>query len=204
MAGSEFDEKAATWDDDPAKVERSRVIAERIRAALPLGPDVRMLEYGCGTGLASEALREDVGPLTLADTSEGMLEVVRTKVAAGALPDARVWNLDLSRDAVPDERFDLVVSVLVLHHIPDLELTLRGLATLLDPGGHLCLADLDKEDGSFHGPDFEGHHGFDRGEVAAQLRAAGFEEPRFEDATRLLRNGRSYGLFLAVARRAGD
>src|SRR5690606_42045723 len=45
-----FDEKAATWDDDPAKVERARVVADALRDAVPPGPTTRLLEYGAGTG----------------------------------------------------------------------------------------------------------------------------------------------------------
>jgi len=37
---------------------------------------------------------------------------------ASAIPGARVWDLDLSSDPPPDEQFDLVVTVLTLHHIP--------------------------------------------------------------------------------------
>jgi len=50
---------------------------------------MRMLEYDAGTGLVTQALRDSVGPVTLADTSTGMREVVHAKIAAGALTDAR-------------------------------------------------------------------------------------------------------------------
>src|SRR5690606_25220064 len=80
-----FDEKAATWDDDPAKVERARVVADALRDAVPLGPTTRLLEYGAGTGLVTQALRDAVGPVTLADTSAGMRAVMQRKVETGAL-----------------------------------------------------------------------------------------------------------------------
>lgn len=202
MSSNRFDERAATWDDDPAKVERARAIAERIREVLALDPEMRLLEYGSGTGLVTQALRDQVGPVTLADSSQGMLEVLRAKVAAGTIADARVWDLDLARDPVPDERFDLVVSVMVLHHIPDLRPVLEGFAALLAAGGRLCVADLEREDGSFHGDDFEGHHGFDRRELASQLEAAGFAEIRFRHGCEITREGRTYNLFLATCTRA--
>ena len=43
---------------------------------------------------------------------------------------------------------------MTLHHIHDLSTVLAAFATLLADGGHLCIADLEKEDGSFHGGDF--------------------------------------------------
>jgi len=196
-----FDEKAATWDDDPAKVERASVVAGCIAEAVPLDPSVRLLEYGAGTGLVTQALRGAVGPATMADTSTGMREVMQAKIAAGEITDARVWALDLSTEPPPDERFDLVVTVLTLHHIADLDLVLGRFAELLEPGGHLCIADLDEEDGSFHADGFAGHHGFDRGELADRLRAAGFDDVRVTDCHHIVRDGVTYPMFLATCTR---
>ena len=72
MSTNSFDDRAATWDDDPAKVERADEVARAISAAIPLDRSMRMLEYGAGTGLVTQALRESVGPVTLADTSKGI------------------------------------------------------------------------------------------------------------------------------------
>jgi predicted TPR repeat methyltransferase len=200
---SVFDDKAATWDDDPAKVERARTVAEAVRGAVPLMSSTRLLEYGAGTGLTSQALVEDVGPITLAEPSAGMRAVIARKIEDGALPaDARLWNLDLTADPPPDERVDLIVTVLVLHHIRDLDPVLRGFTHLLDDGGHLCIVDLEREDGSFHHdvPDFDGHHGFVRAELGGQLESAGFRDVGFTPCSDLEREGRRYPLFLATCR----
>lgn len=202
MATNSFDEKAATWDDDPAKIERARAVARAIREDLPLDGSERLLEYGAGTGLVTEALRDAVGPVTLVDTSAGMREAMRAKVAAGAIPDARIWDLDLSVGPVPDERFDLVVTVMTLHHIADLGPVLAAFAELLEEGGHLCVVDLEAEDGSFHSDDFHGHHGFERDDLAAQLAAAGFSDVAFRDCYRIDRDGVDYQVFLAIGTRA--
>lgn len=201
MASNSFDDKAATWDDDPAKVERSRVVARAIRDAVPLSGTDRVLEYGAGTGLVTEALRDAVGPVTLVDNSAGMLEVMRAKVASGAIPDARVWELDLSSAPVPDERFDLLVTVMTLHHIEDPGPVLAAFAELLDEGGHLCVVDLEAEDGSFHTDEFHGHNGFARADLARQLADAGFVDIAFRDCYRIDRGGVDYPTFLATATR---
>src|SRR5436190_144034 len=69
MTTTDFDARAETWDDDPAKVERARAVADEIIARVPLSRTMRALEYGCGTGLLSFMLRERVGDITLADVS---------------------------------------------------------------------------------------------------------------------------------------
>lgn len=200
---TDFDERAATWDDDPAKVERARAVAEAIRAAVPLDGSARLLEYGAGTGLLSQALAPHVGAVTLAEPSAGMRAVMVDKVAAGRLPaDARVWDLDLAAEAVPDERFDLIATVMTLHHIPELVPVLRGFAALLADGGALCVVDLEEEDGSFHrsDPDFDGHHGFARTALTEQLADAGFTSVDFSRCHEVEREGGTYPLFLAVCR----
>ncbi len=131
---------------------------------------MRVLEYGAGTGLVTQALRKSVGPVTLVDTSAGMRDVMADKVASGIIPDARIWNLDLSTDEPPDEKFDLIVTVLTLHHIPDIDPVLAAFATMLAEDGHVCIVDLEAEDGSFHDDGFEGHRGFDRSSLNARHR----------------------------------
>jgi hypothetical protein len=67
----------------------------------------------------------------------------------------------------------------------------------------VAIADLDAEDGSFHGAGFDGHNGFDRAELQRKLEASGFERVRFSTPhafTKLTASGpRSFPIFLAVA-----
>ena len=85
--------------------------------------------------------------VTLADNSSGMRQVLADKVASGTLPSpTRVWDLDLETQPVPTERFDLVVTSNVLHHVGELDRVLAGFAELLDAGGWVAVADLDRED----------------------------------------------------------
>lgn len=201
-----FDDKAATWDEDSDKVRQSGEVADAIAAAVPLAHGTRLLEYGAGTGLVTIALLDRLADptVTLADNSSGMRQVLADKVAGGALPSpTRVWDLDLESHPPPTERFDLVLTSMVMHHVQQLDAVLGRFAEILEPGGHLCIADLDREDGSFHDHDFDGHHGFSRDELAARLEASGFEDVRVGDGGTVLKDGRDFSVFLAVGRRAG-
>jgi SAM-dependent methyltransferase len=104
----------------------------------------------------------------------------------------------------PGAPFDLVVSLLLLHHVKDTHAALAGMHRLLAPGGQVAAIDLDTEDGSFHAPDAEGvhHHGFDRTQLAETAREVGFTDVRVGDGQPIDDEGRAYPMFLLTARRA--
>jgi len=187
----DFDARARTWDDDAAKVDRARRVAEAIAARVPLAGKA-VLEYGAGTGLLGLALQPRVARVTLADSSREMLAVAREKIAAAGIANAATLLLDLSAGPPPDARFDGV---------------LRAFHGLLAPGGVLCVSDLDREDGSFHGASVSVHHGFDRRELAARLARCGFRPGEFVTAAEVVRPSgeggtRSYPVFLVIAPKA--
>ncbi len=198
--GGSFDARAATWDEDPGKRRRAEEVAAAIRARVKLSSDMRALEYGAGTGLLSFELADALGPIVLTDNSIGMLDVARAKIAAHCADQMTVRPLDLTIDPLPVERFDLIYSMMTLHHVPDTTSLLDKLRALLRPGGCLCIADLDAEDGSFHGADVAVHHGFDRNALETALRTVGFGDVQFSTCFEIPRGERRYTVFLAVAR----
>lgn len=204
-SANHFDVHAATWDADPVKQARALAVAEAMQTRVPLSPRMRALEYGCGTGLLSFALQAQLGHVALADSSDGMLAVLNEKIAANAITNMRATRLDLVTDALPDDRYDLIYTLMTLHHISDTDELLRSLYTLLASPGYLCVADLDAEDGSFHGPGFDGHNGFDRRALAAKAAAAGFRQVEFSTAFSMRKGDGAaqaeYPVFLMVAQK---
>ena len=202
-----FDERAKDWDSDPKKVERARAVAEAIRSTIPLTADMSALEYGCGTGLLSFALQSDLGQITLADTSQGMLDVLGEKVSASGVTNMRPKRLDLSTDPLPADRFDLTYSLMTLHHIEDAKGILKKFHDLLNPLGKLVIADLDKEDGSFHTDGTtDVHLGFERSELQKWVEEAGFTDVRFSTAFEIKKKigdaEKTFPVFLLTARKA--
>ncbi len=197
---TDFDARAQSWDD-ANKVKRATDMAAAMRRAVPLSRSMKALEYGAGTGLLSFCLRDELGPITLADSSAGMRAVAAQKIAAANARDMRVIDLDLMRDPVPAERYDLIFSIMTLHHMPDVPKVLADFFLLLNPRGWLCHTDLDVEDGSFHGPEVDVHHGFERGTVRSWLAAAGFSDVSVGDCCNIEHGGRSYSAFIAVCRK---
>ena len=205
LDAAHFDSKARQWDDNPVFVERGFAIAQAVRDAVPLNRNMRVLDYGCGTGLLSFPLKDAVGDMLLADTSSGMLAVAAEKIAAHGAAQMQTAKLDLLTDPLPAGSFDLIVTAMTLHHIPDTDRILRVFHDLLKPGGTLCIADLDHEDGSFHGIEVDVHHGFERDALAGRAARAGFADAAFRTVFTISKThatgARDYPVFLMTARR---
>jgi len=175
-----FDERAKDWDSDPKKVERARVVAEEICKTVPLSREMNAFEYGCGTGLLSFALQEYLGQITLADTSQGMLDVLAEKISAAGAVNMHPVRLDLAVDTIPPQKYHITYSLLTMHHIQNTQDILNKFHIILEPGGYLLIADLDKEDGSFHTDGTtDVHKGFAQSELQKQVEAAGFSDVKF-------------------------
>jgi 2-polyprenyl-3-methyl-5-hydroxy-6-metoxy-1,4-benzoquinol methylase len=201
-----FDERALSWDT-PERIERAAAVAALIRSRGLVPHGGRAIEVGAGTGLLGLALADLFAELVLADQSTGMLEVARAKIVERGLGHVRTERFDLV-DGSPagGGPFDVVFSLLMLHHVEDTAAALGAMHDLLVPGGTLLAADLDTEDGSFHAAASEGiHHlGFDRPGLAGAARDAGFGDVTFETAFVIERDGGRYPVFLLSARRDGD
>ncbi len=206
LDAAHFDAKARKWDENPAFRERGEKLAQAIRQAVHLGQHMSALDYGSGTGLLSFPLKDELGSILLADSSGGMLDVAAKKIAEQGVRNMATLKLDLLADPPPAQRFDLIYTSMTLHHVPDTDQILRIFHDLLNPGGTLCIADLDKEDGSFHGPEVDVHHGFERADLTRRAEKAGFGEIRFQTVFSIAKESetgsRDYPVFLMTARRA--
>ena len=207
---SRFDEAAAQWDSNPGRVNVARAVGEAICRAIPLQPGWRVLDYGAGTGLLTLNLQPRVASMVALDSSTGRLEKLTQKLAAAAISNVQTRHWDLEAKPFPEPGFDLVVSSMTLHHLRNVPLVLSRLAEVLKPGGWLAVADLDSEDGSFHGQaDDVFHHGFERGQIAEWLANARLNWISVSDAHTMNKPSstgevRSYGIFLAVGQKDRD
>ncbi len=163
---------------------RASAMREQTADLAALRPGERVLEVGCGTGEVAQRARARVGPggqVSGIDPSPDMIAVAQQKAAhAGLRIDYRVAPIEAL--PFPDATFDVVLSSLMMHHLPD-DLKSVGLAEVrrvLKPGGRLLIVDFKQPRGwlatlamriLFHG---RLAHGFQS--LPAILAAAGFAE----------------------------
>ncbi len=202
---NEFDAKSATWDSDPSKIRRAAAVARGIRDSVTFSAQMTALDYGCGTGLLSFELRQYIDHITLADSSDGMLAVLRSKIDSADIKNMTVIKLDLVTDPLPLQRYSIIYTLMTLHHVIHTGRILSAFFALLTQPGYLCIADLDEEDGSFHGPEFPGHKGFNRIKLAAAAVETGFHSPDFQSIFTITKNlghaKKEYPVFLMTARK---
>lgn len=205
-----FDKEAKDWDNDPTKAKRAKVFAKEITNFIKPKLSWNALEFGCGTGLLSFQLKDDFNTITLVDTSEGMINVLKEKIERQNITNFKALHIDLLEKNNTLGTFNVIYTLMTLHHITNLDAILSIFNSLLKPNGYLCIADLVKEDGSFHAehPDFVGHNGFDKEELSSLLSKNGFKveyynsvltvEKETDDETKI------YPLFLMISKKTHD
>jgi 2-polyprenyl-3-methyl-5-hydroxy-6-metoxy-1,4-benzoquinol methylase len=201
----DFDSAAYTWDENPARVKLAQDVARAIRDTVELTPDMDVLDFGCGTGLLTLALQPYVRNITGVDSSPGMLEVIQKKISASGLTNVRTALFDPDNAGSLTGMYDLVVSSMTFHHIPEIPDLLTLLNSHIRPGGHLAVADLDRDGGRFHDSNEGVHHfGFDRAILKKTMETAGFSKIRNRTAAIIHKSSpvcqdRSFTVFLMTA-----
>jgi 2-polyprenyl-3-methyl-5-hydroxy-6-metoxy-1,4-benzoquinol methylase len=203
----DFEKEAAVWDAEPRRVKLAKDVAAAIIREIKPSRDLDVLDVGCGTGLVTLRLQPLVRSITGVDSSPGMLAVLQDKVQKQGLTNVHPQLVDLEQGGRVAGRFHLVVSSMTMHHVEDTAALLRGWFELLLPGGRLAVADLDTEDGSFHG-DHRGvyHFGFGRDRLQALLEKTGFRQVRATTAATITKEvtgagQREFSVFLLVGRK---
>lgn len=111
-------------------------------AMVPFAPE-RILEIGCGPGLATITLADATAAQILAtDTEEGALDRLRNEVDTRGLGDRiEVRNMDMAQLPMPDVPWDVIWAE-GSAYIIGAERALRGWRSLLRPGGVLVFSEM--------------------------------------------------------------
>lgn len=130
---------------------RVRAFRRAMIEPVQINPGDRVLDVGCGTGdlaLAAKKLAGPAGEVHGIDASPKMIAVAQRKAAKSGLGVA--FQVGLIEDiSFPDDHFDVVLSTLMMHHLPD-DLKRAGLAEIYrvtKPGGRILIVDMQSTSG---------------------------------------------------------
>ena len=193
-----FNEKAKNWDASERKQLISSAVGAAILKNVPLNPQMDVMDFGAGTGLISAHIVPFVDKIVAVDISRAMLEKLTEKPEFKDKVEAVCQDIT---DKPIDAKFDLIISALALHHVEDTLKLIKTFVEHLKPGAKVAIADLDKEDGSFHPKGSEGvyHSGFERDELQTLLEDNSFYDVQFFTIHTMKKNGKQYPVFLVVA-----
>ncbi len=138
------------WDrhvvavEDIARAPGFQQLRDLILERADPSPGDRVLDLGCGTGLLTIALANQVECVWALDISPAMSEYLRLKVESAGIGNVKTGVASAVSLPLVDDGTDLVVSNYCFHHLRDKD-KLRALAEVvrvLVPGGRLVLGDM--------------------------------------------------------------
>ncbi|UCG54107.1 MAG: class I SAM-dependent methyltransferase [Dehalococcoidia bacterium] len=99
------------------------------------------LEVGCGGGFVTKYLAEEYrGKVTGVDIDP--LQIELAKKGSGDIKDISYFEADATNLPFGDRKFDIILSVGVLHHMKDWLDALKEIKRVLKPGGYFLYADI--------------------------------------------------------------
>src|SRR5581483_2743390 len=126
-----------------------RALRQRTMTPADIQPGEAVMGVGCGTGTLAIEVRRRVGNegrVVGIDTSAVQINRASAKAARHNVPVEFQIGV-IEQLAFPDQSFDVVVSTLMMHHLPA-SLKRQGLVEItrvLKPGGRLIIADFTRK-----------------------------------------------------------
>ena len=125
---------------------RERAFRERLVGLARLQPGETVLDVGCGTGTLAIVAKRRVGPngsIYGVDASAEMIDRAKRKARRGGV-DVSFRNGVVEALPYPDASFDVVLSTLMLHHLPRKarQECAREIRRVLKPGGRVLIVDF--------------------------------------------------------------
>ena len=125
---------------------QERVFREKVIGLARLKPGESVLDVGCGTGTLAIAAKRRVGPTGMVNGIDASPEMIARadRKAKKARVEVVFKNAVVEALPFPDAHFDVVLSTLMLHHLPRKarEQCAREMRRVLKPGGRVLAVDF--------------------------------------------------------------
>ena len=130
-----WDEYAEDWDSNSDAIAYSELAFNSLCEYHDLS-GLKVLDFGCGTGLLTEKIANVASLVLAVDSSSKMINVLKDK----NLDNVNTLVCEISEESINSNPvlksgYDLIVASSVCAFVPDFEKTLSDLKLLLNPGG---------------------------------------------------------------------
>ncbi len=194
-----FKDKSEDWDKGEIRKSTPLAIAQAIKKRFPLNKEMEIMDFGVGTGLLGFEIAKEVKKVYGVDMSPSMLKKLEEKNSSELHIEA------ICQDIIEKpltKVFDGIISSMTLHHVKDLEAFFTSIHKNLKEDGFLAIADLEKEDGTFHSDNTGVYHfGFEEKQLCEIVQKCGFKDISFENITTINKPQKDFGVFLLSAKR---
>ena len=197
---SRFDNLAKEWDLNPNRVKSAKAVTQKLKELVNI-KDLDICDFGAGTGLVTFDIFEDAKSVTAVDNSKGMLSELERKAQSASINNIQTLLLDIEKEQLPKNSFNLVISSMTMHHIKDTKEFLKKIKSSLNSGGYIAISDLLSEDGTFHERGNEGvhHFGFDKNKLIKIFEELDIKVVDFS-IVEVIKKHKEFEMFLIVGR----
>ncbi len=169
-----FADVADRWDQMRVDAFGSTFHLEALVRLLPR--EWVVADIGAGTGFLLPVLAETFHQVIAVDPVSEMLDAARDVTSANGHRNVTFRQGDLSHVPISDASVDLVVAVLVLHHVPSVEEAVGEIARILKPGGRVLIVEQQSHGlAEFHERMQDRWMGFEPSVLESMLKGVGFD-----------------------------
>ena len=147
----------------------TKEFSDDIKSWIKINNNMILLDFGTGTGLVGINFSKDVKKIIFQDVNKSIFEDVKKNCEK-----FNINNYEFFSDSIENynkEKVDIITCSMCLHHIDNLENTLKTFLKILNSNGYLCIVDMlpvkvDKNDIP--------HHGFEPEKFKKLIQDCGF------------------------------
>lgn len=94
-----------------------------------------VLDYGCGTGLTTIELHENVKKIHAIDISGNMISIAKSKSKKKGISNIHFDVIDIFDEKLEESSFDVIMAFNILYFIEDIDKVMNRINELLKPNG---------------------------------------------------------------------
>lgn len=189
----DWNEHAEYWDDFDEVRSYTKQIFQLLSDRIKLD-NLRILDFGCGTGLLTDFMTDKARQIVAVDSSEKMIEVLDRKKYKNVITINDVLSgKTIENNTILGNKFDLVVAASVCAFLPNYLEVLTTIKSLLIPDGNFVQWDWLRSEKD---PEF----GFTEEMIRDNYNAAGLKVESVDIPFHMMENDEKMEVLMAIGK----